>query len=115
MGLRQTLFQIKIKFKRLKTNSKCDKDNSSLIIIQNACFQNSNRMLKYVNSDFQINFFKQVNWLSLYLMGNRSNFQEIESNGVYLELLNPKCHEKTIALYKSCKLVEKLSGLYRDV
>jgi len=48
---------------------------------------------------------------------NRSNFQEIEieSNGVYLELLNPKCHEKTITLYKSCKLVEKLNGLYRDV
>lgn len=35
-------------------------------------------------------------------------------NGMYLEPLNPKLHEKIIPFCEGCKLVGKVVGLYRD-
>ncbi len=54
-------------------------------------------MLKYVNTDFQISDLKQVIWLLLLVTGKiEAIFKKlnIESNTMYLEPLNPKCHEK---------------------
>jgi SOS-response transcriptional repressor LexA len=75
-------------------------------------------MLKYVKLDFQISDLKQVIWLSLRVARKtKVIFKKlnVKSNGMFLEPLNPKWHEKIIELRKECKLTGKVVGLYRDI
>lgn len=72
----------------------------------------------YVNPDFQTNELKTGDLVIVACEGeHEATFKKliIESNGKYLEPLNPKWHEKIMKLHEGCKLIGKVVGLYRDV
>ncbi|WP_224963855.1 LexA family protein [Acinetobacter guillouiae] len=72
----------------------------------------------YVNPDFQINDLKTGDLVIVSCKGEtEATFKKliVESNGKYLQPLNPDWPEKTIILEDGCKLVGKVVGLYRDV
>ncbi|HCV3140836.1 TPA: peptidase S24 [Acinetobacter baumannii] len=103
----------------LPPNPKCGKNGYGLIVVGESMlpdFRPDDRI--YVNPDFQISDLKTGDLVIVACDGeNEATFKKliVESNGMYLEPLNPKWHEKIIPLREGCKLVGKVVGLYRDV
>ncbi|ELA8881912.1 S24 family peptidase [Acinetobacter baumannii] len=103
----------------LPPNPKCGKNGYGLIVVGESMspdFRPSDKI--YVNPDFQINDLKTGDLVIVACEGEtEATFKKliVESNGMYLEPLNPKWHEKIIELREGCKLVGKVVGLYRDV
>lgn len=103
----------------LPPNPKCGKNGYGLIIIGESMspdFRPSDKI--YVNPDFKISDLKTGDLVIVACDGEtEATFKKliVESNGMYLEPLNPKWHEKIIPLRKGCKLIGKVVGLYRDV
>lgn len=103
----------------LPPNPKCGKNGYGLIVVGESMspdFRPSDKI--YVNPDFQINDLKTGDLVIVACDGEtEATFKKliVESNGMYLEPLNPKWHEKIIPLQEGCKLVGKVVGLYRDV
>ncbi|MDC4372922.1 helix-turn-helix domain-containing protein [Acinetobacter baumannii] len=103
----------------LPPNPKCGKHGYGLIVVGESMspdFRPSDKI--YVNPDFQISDLKTGDLVIVACDGEtEATFKKliVESNGMYLEPLNPKWHEKIIPLREGCKLVGKVVGLYRDV
>lgn len=103
----------------LPPNPKCGKNGYGLIVVGESMspdFRPSDKI--YVNPDFQISDLKTGDLVIVACDGGtEATFKKliVESNGMYLEPLNPKWHEKIIPLREGCKLVGKVVGLYRDV
>lgn len=103
----------------LPPNPKCGKNGYGLIVVGESMypeFRPSDKI--YVNPDFQISDLKTGDLVIVACDGEtEATFKKliVESNGMYLEPLNPKWHEKIIPLREGCKLVGKVTGLYRDV
>lgn len=103
----------------LPPNPKCGKNGYGLIVVGESMspdFRPSDKI--YVNPDFQISDLKTGDLVIVACDGEtEATFKKliVESNGMYLEPLNPKWHEKIILLREGCKLVGKVVGLYRDV
>ncbi|WP_429773892.1 LexA family protein [Acinetobacter bereziniae] len=103
----------------LPPNPKCGKNGYGLIVVGESMspdFRPSDKI--YVNPDFQISDLKTGDLVIVACDGEtEATFKKliVESNGMYLEPLNPKWHEKIIPLREGCKLVGKVVGLYRDV
>lgn len=103
----------------LPPNPKCGKNGYGLIVQGESMspdFRPSDKI--YVNPDFQISDLKTGDLVIVACDGEtEATFKKliVESNGMYLEPLNPKWHEKIIPLREGCKLVGKVVGLYRDV
>ncbi len=103
----------------LPPNPKCGKNGYGLIVVGESMspdFRPSDKI--YVNPDFQISDLKTGDLVIVSCDGEtEATFKKliVESNGMYLEPLNPKWHEKIIPLREGCKLVGKVVGLYRDV
>ncbi|WP_284089497.1 LexA family protein [Acinetobacter pittii] len=103
----------------LPPNPKCGKNGYGLIVVGESMspdFRPSDKI--YVNPDFQISDLKTGDLVIVACDGETdATFKRliVESNGMYLEPLNPKWHEKIIPLREGCKLVGKVVGLYRDV
>lgn len=103
----------------LPPNPKCGKNGYGLIVVGKSMspdFRPSDKI--YVNPDFQISDLKTGDLVIVACDGEtEATFKKliVESNGMYLEPLNPKWHEKIIPLREGCKLVGKVVGLYRDV
>ncbi|HAV3169967.1 TPA: helix-turn-helix domain-containing protein [Acinetobacter baumannii] len=103
----------------LPPNTKCGKNGYGLIVVGESMspdFRPSDKI--YVNPDFQISDLKTGDLVIVACDGEtEATFKKliVESNGMYLEPLNPKWHEKIIPLREGCKLVGKVVGLYRDV
>ncbi|MDX7904116.1 S24 family peptidase [Acinetobacter baumannii] len=103
----------------LPPNPKCGKNGYGLIVVGESMspdFRPSDKI--YVNPDFQISDLKTGDLVIVACDGEtEATFKKliVESNGMYLEPLNPKWHEKIIPLRDGCKLVGKVVGLYRDV
>lgn len=75
-------------------------------------------MLKYVNPDFQISNLKTGDLIAVACNSEiEAAFKKliVESNNMYLEPLNPKWHENTIALQVRYRLTGKVLDLYRGV
>lgn len=75
-------------------------------------------MLKYVNTDFQISDLKTGNLVIVeYDAKIETTLKKLNvvNNGMYLEPLNPKWHEKIISLCQGCKVLGKVISIYRDV
>jgi len=102
----------------LPPNPKCGKNGYGLIVVGESMspdFRPSDKI--YVNPDFQISDLKTGDLVIVACDGEtEATFKKliVESNGMYLEPLNPKWHEKIIPLREGCKLVGKVVGLYRD-
>ncbi len=103
----------------LPPNPKCGKNGYGLIVVGESMFPDFRPGDKiYVNPDFQISDLKTGDLVIVACDGDtEATFKKliVESNGMYLEPLNPKWHEKIMALREGCKLVGKVVGLYRDV
>ncbi|MBJ8470436.1 S24 family peptidase [Acinetobacter pittii] len=103
----------------LPPNPKCGKNGYGLTVVGESMspdFRPSDKI--YVNPDFQISDLKTGDLVIVACDGEtEATFKKliVESNGMYLEPLNPKWHEKIIPLREGCKLVGKVVGLYRDV
>ncbi|PNH14187.1 helix-turn-helix domain-containing protein [Acinetobacter baumannii] len=103
----------------LPPNPKCGKNGYGLIVVGESMspdFRPGDKI--YVNPDFQISDLKTGDLVIVACDGEtEATFKKliVESNGMYLEPLNPKWHEKIIPLREGCKLVGKVVGLYRDV
>ncbi|MGZ7882430.1 LexA family protein [Acinetobacter soli] len=103
----------------LPPNPKCGKNGYGLEVVGESMlpdFRPSDKI--YVNPDFQISDLKTGDLVIVACDGEtEATFKKliVESNGMYLEPLNPKWHEKIIELREGCKLVGKVVGLYRDV
>lgn len=103
----------------LPPNPKCGKNGYGLEVVGESMlpdFRPGDKI--YVNPDFQINDLKTGDLVIVACDGETdATFKKliVESNGMYLEPLNPKWHEKIMALREGCKLVGKVVGLYRDV
>ncbi|MEN8381185.1 LexA family protein [Acinetobacter radioresistens] len=103
----------------LPSNPKCGKNGYGLIVVGESMspdFRPGDVI--YVNPDFQANDLKTGDLVIVACDGEtEATFKKliVESNGMYLEPLNPKWHEKIIPLREGCKLVGKVVGLYRDV
>jgi len=103
----------------LPANTKCGKNGYGLIVIGESMlpdFRPHDRI--YVNPDFQISDLKTGDLVIVACDGEtEATFKKliVESNGMYLEPLNPKWHEKIIELREGCKLIGKVVGLYRNV
>ncbi|MDV7526345.1 S24 family peptidase [Acinetobacter baumannii] len=103
----------------LPPNPKCGKNGYGLIVVGESMspdFRPGDKI--YVNPDFQISDLKTGDLVIVACEGEtEATFKKliVESNGMYLEPLNPKWHEKIIELREGCKLVGKVVGLYRDV
>lgn len=103
----------------LPPNPKCGKNGYGLIVVGESMspeFRPSDKI--YVNPDFQISDLKTGDLVIVACDGEtEATFKKliVESNGMYLEPLNPKWLEKIIPLREGCKLVGKVVGLYRDV
>lgn len=102
----------------LPSNPKCGKNGYGLIVIGESMlpdFRPHDRI--YVNPDFQISDLKTGDLVIVACDGEtEATFKKliVESNGMYLEPLNPKWHVKIIELREGCKLVGKVVGLYRN-
>lgn len=103
----------------LPPNPKCGKNGYGLIVVGESMFPDFRPGDKiYVNPDFQISDLKTGDLVIVSCTGEtEATFKKliVESNGMYLEPLNPKWHEKIIELQEGCKLIGKVVGLYRDV
>lgn len=103
----------------LPPNSKCGKHGYGLEVIGESMLPDFRPHDKiYVNPDFQISDLKTGDLVIVACDGEtEATFKKliVESNGMYLEPLNPKWLEKIMELREGCKLVGKVVGLYRDV
>ncbi|MCU4576033.1 helix-turn-helix domain-containing protein [Acinetobacter courvalinii] len=103
----------------LPPNPKCGKNGYGLEVVGESMlpdFRPGDKI--YVNPDFQINDLKTGDLVIVACDGEtEATFKKliVESNGMYLEPLNPKWLEKIMELREGCKLVGKVVGLYRDV
>lgn len=103
----------------LPPNPKCGKHGYGLEVVGESMlpdFRPHDRI--YVNPDFQISDLKTGDLVIVACdEETEATFKKliVESNGMYLEPLNPKWHEKIMELREGCKLVGKVVGLYRDV
>ncbi|KHF78452.1 Phage repressor [Acinetobacter sp. neg1] len=103
----------------LPPNPKCGKNGYGLEVVGESMlpdFRPGDKI--YVNPDFQANDLKTGDLVIVACEGEtEATFKKliVESNGMYLEPLNPKWHEKIIGLREGCKLVGKVVGLYREV
>ncbi|WP_312057421.1 LexA family protein [Acinetobacter courvalinii] len=103
----------------LPPNPKCGKNGYGLIVVGESMspdFRPTDKI--YVNPDFPISDLKTGDLVIVACDGEtEATFKKliVESNGMYLEPLNPKWHEKIMAIREGCKLVGKVVGLYRDV
>lgn len=103
----------------LPPNPKCGKHGYGLEVIGESMlpdFRPNDRI--YVNPDFQISDLKTGDLVIVACDGEtEATFKKliVESNGMYLEPLNPKWLEKIMELREGCKLIGKVVGLYRDV
>lgn len=103
----------------LPPNPKCGKNGYGLEVVGESMLPDFRPTDKiYVNPDFQVSDLKTGDLVIVACEGEgKATFKKliIESNGKYLEPLNPKWHEKIMKLDEGCKLVGKVVGLYRDV
>nr|WP_314370021.1 S24 family peptidase [uncultured Acinetobacter sp.] len=103
----------------LPPNPKCGKHGYGLEVIGESMLPDFRPHDKiYVNPDFQISDLKTGDLVIVACDGEtEATFKKliVESNGMYLEPLNPKWLQKIIELREGCKLVGKVVGLYRDV
>lgn len=103
----------------LPPNPKCGKNGYGLEVVGESMLPDFRPTDKiYVNPDFQVSDLKTGDLVIVACEGEgKATFKKliIEPNGKYLEPLNPKWHEKIMALDEGCKLVGKVVGLYRDV
>ncbi|MDC4403579.1 S24 family peptidase [Acinetobacter baumannii] len=103
----------------LPPNPKCGKNGYGLIVHgESMCprFEPEDRI--YVNPDVPVSDLKTGDLVIVSCEGEKeATFKKlvIEPDGMYLEPLNPKWHEKIMELHEGCKLVGKVVGLYRDV
>lgn len=103
----------------LPPNPKCGKNGYGLEVVGESMlpdFRPGDKI--YVNPDFQADDLKTGDLVIVSCEGDaEATFKKliIESNGKYLEPLNPKWHERVMDLHEGCKLVGKVVGLYRDV
>jgi SOS-response transcriptional repressor LexA len=103
----------------LPPNPKCGKHGYGLEVVGESMlpdFRPGDKI--YVNPDFQINDLKTGDLVIVACDGEtEATFKKliVESNGMYLEPLNPKWLGKIMELREGCKLVGKVVGLYRDV
>ncbi|MEQ1324896.1 LexA family protein [Acinetobacter soli] len=103
----------------LPPNPKCGKHGYGLEVVGESMLPDFRPHDKiYVNPDFQISDLKTGDLVIVACDGEtEATFKKliVESNGMYLEPLNPKWHEKIMELREGCELVGKVVGLYRDV
>ena len=109
-----------VKFEEwLPTNPKCGKNGYGLTVIGESMLPDFRPHDKiYVNPDFKTNDLKTGDLVIIACDGEtEATFKKliVESNGMFLEPLNPKWHEKIIELRKECILVGKVVGLYREI
>ncbi|WP_336984051.1 S24 family peptidase [Acinetobacter soli] len=103
----------------LPPNPKCGKYGYGLEVVGESMlpdFRPGDKI--YVNPEFQINDLKTGDLVIVACDGEtEATFKKliVESNGMYLEQLNPKWLEKIIELREGCRLVGKVVGLYREV
>lgn len=103
----------------LPPNPKCGKHGYGLQVVGESMlpdFRPSDKI--YVNPDFQISDLKTGDLVIVACDGEtEATFKKliVETNGMYLEPLNPKWLGKIMELREGCKLVGKVVGLYRDV
>ncbi len=103
----------------LPANPKCGKDGYGLTVIGESMlpdFRPNDKI--YINPNFKTNNLKTGDLVIVACDGEAdATFKKliVESNGMFLEPLNPKWHEKIIELRKECKLIGKVIGLYRDI
>ncbi|MCU4639321.1 LexA family protein [Acinetobacter courvalinii] len=103
----------------LPPNPKCGKNGYGLNVVGESMapdFRPGDKI--YINPDFQISDLKTGDLVIVACEGeDEATFKKliVESNGMYLEPLNPKWHEKIMELREGCKLIGKVVGLYRDV
>ena len=103
----------------LPPNPKCGKHGYGLKVVGESMlpdFRPGDKI--YVNPDFQISDLKTGDLVIVACDGEtEATFKKliVESNGMYLEPLNPKWLGKIMELREGCKLVGKVVGLYRDV
>lgn len=103
----------------LPPNPKCGKNGYGLKVVGESMLPDFRPKDKiYVNPDFQVSDLKTGDLVIVSCESeSKATFKKliIETNGKYLEPLNPKWHEKIIILDGGCKLVGKVVGLYRDI
>lgn len=103
----------------LPPNPKCGKHGYGLEVVGESMLPDFRPHDKiYVNPDFQISDLKTGDLVIVSCDGEtEATFKKliVESNGMYLEPLNPKWLEKIMELREGCKLVGKVVGLYREV
>ncbi|EPJ3733254.1 TPA: helix-turn-helix domain-containing protein, partial [Acinetobacter baumannii] len=98
----------------LPPNPKCGKNGYGLTVVGESMspdFRPGDKI--YVNPDLQINDLKTGDLVIVSCNGeNEATFKKliVESNGMYLEPLNPKWHEKIMELKEGCNLVGKVVG-----
>ncbi|MCU4316650.1 S24 family peptidase [Acinetobacter bereziniae] len=103
----------------LPPNLKCGKNGYGLEVVGESMlpdFRPGDKI--YVNPDFQTNDLKTGDLVIVSCDGEtEATFKKliVESNGMYLEPLNPKWLKKILELREGCKLVGKVVGMYRDV
>ncbi|WP_252512235.1 LexA family protein [Acinetobacter bereziniae] len=103
----------------LPPNPKCGKNGYGLIVRGESMspkFEPNDRI--YINPDFQVNDLKTGDLVIVACQGEKeATFKKlvIETDGMYLEPLNPKWPEKIMELHEDCKLIGKVVGLYREV
>lgn len=103
----------------LPPNPKCGKNGYGLIVSGESMlpkFEPDDRI--YVNPDFQVNDLKTGDLVIVACDGEKeATFKKlvIENEGMYLEPLNPKWHDKIMELHEGCRLVGKVVGLYRNI
>lgn len=103
----------------LPPNPKCGKNGYGLIVRGESMspkFEPEDRI--YVNPDIPVSDLKTGDLVIVSCEGEKeATFKKlvIETDGMYLEPLNPKWHEKIMELHDGCKLVGKVVGMYRDV
>lgn len=103
----------------LPPNPKCGKNGYGLIVRGESMspkFEPNDRI--YVNPDFQVSDLKTGDLVIVSCEGEKeATFKKLvmETDGMYLEPLNPKWLEKIMELHEGCKLVGKVVGLYREV
>ncbi|MHA3081913.1 LexA family protein [Acinetobacter sp. ANC 5383] len=103
----------------LPPNPKCGKNGYGLIVRGESMspkFEPNDKI--YVNPDIQVSDLKTGDLVIVSCEGEKeATFKKlvIETDGKYLEPLNPRWHEKIMELHEGCKLVGKVVGLYRDV
>lgn len=103
----------------LPANFKCGKNGYGLTVIGESMLPDFRPYDKiYINPDFKTDDLKTGDLVIVACeQETEATFKKliVESNGMFLEPLNPKWHEKIIKLRKECKLIGKVIGLYRNI